>query len=132
MDKEFDGFRMQQPVIDQDPRLEPRLQLTEVAIANENRQFRGTGGRSQENRASGFHPAFLDAQTQAIYDSRFPDGRPAPFHMIDGLPEEVVVARHPSGRVAGVKPSVVSGFVREGRFYTREEAACCMASETKH
>ena len=52
---------------------------------------------------------------------------PAPVHLLDGLPEEVVVARHPCGRVEKVKASVVSGFVREARFYTREEAARCLA-----
>lgn len=102
--------------------------LTKTVLRRENRNFRGTGGRSQENRSSGFLPAFLDADTQTIYASRFSDGRPAPFHLLDGLPDEVVVARHPCGRVCSVKPSVMSGFVRHGRFYTREEAAQCASA----
>jgi hypothetical protein len=97
--------------------------LTKTVLQRENRRFRGTGGRSEENRGEGFLPAFLDAATQTIYASRFPDGRPAPFHLLDGLPDEVVVRRNPSGRVKKVKASVLSGFVRQGRFYTREEAA---------
>jgi hypothetical protein len=47
-------------------------------------------------------------------------------HLIDqalALPRELVVSRRPCGRVAAVKASLVSGFVRAGRFYTREEAA---------
>lgn len=103
------------------------LQLTEAALARENRRFRGSGGRSEENRHVGFQPAFLDSATRTIYASRFADGRPAPCHLLDGLPDELVVARHPSGRVAGIKSSVVSGFVRQDRFYTREEAARCIA-----
>ena len=93
----------------------------------ENRIFRGTGGRSQENRRWGFRPAFFDTETQSIYDARFADGSPAPFHLLDGLPPEVVVARAPSGRVTTVKASVISGFVHDGRFYTREAAARAVA-----
>lgn len=48
---------------------------------------------------------------------------PAPFHLLDELPGALVLARTESGRVAAVKDSVVSGFVLEGRFYTRERAA---------
>ena len=97
--------------------------MSELRLQQENVAFYGTGGRSQENRRSGFLPAFFDAQTEIIYPSRFADGRPAPFHMLDGLPEEVVLARATSGRVKTVKASVISGFVRDGRFFTREAAA---------
>lgn len=100
--------------------------LSEAALKRENTWFRGTGGRSEENHGAGFRPAFLDAETRIIYASRFVDGMPAPFHLLDGLPDDVVLARHPCGRVAQVKASVVSGFVREARFYTREEAARCL------
>ncbi len=58
-----------------------------------------------------------------MYLSRFTTGEPAPFHLLDGLPDEVVAARGASGRVEAVRPGVVSGFVRDGEFYTREEAA---------
>lgn len=91
-------------------------------LERENVAFRGTGGRSEENRDRGFVPAFIDIETATIYQSCFANGLPAPFHSIDGLPEEVVVVRTPAGRVAQVKASVISGFVREGHFYTREAA----------
>jgi len=100
--------------------------LSHATLERENRRHRGTGGRSEENREQGFLPAFLDADTQTIYASRFPDGRPAPFHLIDGLPDDIVLTRYASGRVATIKASVTSGFVRQGRFYTREEAARCV------
>jgi hypothetical protein len=83
----------------------------------------GTGGRSQENCGLGFCPAFLDFETQAIYPSRFADGRPAPFHLLDGLPDEVVVDRLPCGRVTSAKATLITGFVRNGFFYTRTAAA---------
>ncbi|AYH43650.1 hypothetical protein [Azoarcus sp. DN11] len=97
--------------------------LSPLALHRENREFHSTGGRSEENRPLGFRPAFKDVASGAVYDSRFADGRPAPFHLLDGLPEEVILQRDPGGRVGRVKDSIVSGFVLEGRFYTREEAA---------
>ena len=97
--------------------------MTERVLELETRALRGTGGVSANNRDCGFRPAFLDASTDTVYLSRFRDGQPAPFHLLDGLPDDVVVARSASGAVETVKPTVVSGFVRAGRFYTRDEAA---------
>jgi hypothetical protein len=82
-----------------------------------------TGGVSSGNAALGFRPAFLDSSTLAIYPSRFADGRPAPFHLLDGLPDDVVIDRLASGRVVAAKSSLISGFERGGFFYTREAAA---------
>lgn len=97
--------------------------MTERVLGHENLVFRGSGGVSEENRHCGFRPAFLDSSTGAIYSSCYANGLPAPFHLLDGLPQELVLARHPTGRVAAVKSSVTSGFVRDGRFYTRDQAA---------
>jgi hypothetical protein len=97
--------------------------ITENELQLENLAFAETGGVSANNRSSGFRPAFQDTQTQAVYLSCFRDGRPAPFHLIDGLPDDVVLARSPSGRVEALKPGVISGFVLDGEFYTRDESA---------
>jgi hypothetical protein len=43
--------------------------------------------------------------------------------VLDGLPEEWIIERDPSGRVVAVKASVVAGFIYHDRFYTREQAA---------
>ena len=108
----------------------PNTRMLSVAILKEqNERFMNTGGRSQENRSEGFRPAFSDTSTGAVYLSCFADGRPAPMHMLDGLPQEVVVSRNECGRVTEVKESVIAGFVRGGLFYTREQAA---AAATKH
>jgi len=96
--------------------------MTESVLRRENHLFRGRGGVSEENRSIGFQPAFLDADTGKVYASRHANGLPAPFHLLDGLPDELVLTRHPTGRVAAVKQSVTSGFVRDGRFFTREQA----------
>lgn len=98
-------------------------------LANENRRFLGTGGRSEENSGLGFLPAFRDQDDGTVYRSCFADGRPAPFHLLDGLPEGLV-ARGESGRVIAAKGSLVSGFVRGGCFYTRDEAAAAVSSST--
>jgi len=97
--------------------------LNEKVLQRENVAHEGTGGRSQENASLRFRPAFYDFAIQKIYPSRFADGRLAPFHMLDGLPDEVVVDRAPNGRVVSAKATLISGFVRDGFFYTRSAAA---------
>lgn len=104
--------------------------LSSAILQRQNQQFEGTGGRSEQNRGQGFRPAFMDTDTLVVYVSCFADGRPAPFHLIEGLPSHLVVARLASGRVIAVKASVISGFVRGGRFYSRDEAARCVSSKT--
>lgn len=96
--------------------------MTPDRIEFENETYRNTGGTSQECAPLGLHPAFCDLQTGQIYASRYGDGRPAPFHLLDGLPDDLVLLRQPGGRVTSVKDSVVSGFELDGRFYTRDEA----------
>jgi len=99
--------------------------FTTQVLRRQNLAFKGTGGVSAGNRCRGFAPAFLDTETGGVYLARFADGRPAPVHVLDGLPRELIVSRDPDGRCRDVKRSVVAGFVRAGRFYTREQAACC-------
>jgi len=86
---------------------------------------------SENNRSQGFQPAFIDRDTETVHLSHFPDGRPAPCHLLDGLPAELVLGRNRQGRVTRVKSSVVSGFVRDGRFYTRDEAAAMLVSASE-
>lgn len=103
-------------------------QLTQHLLERETEAFRGSGGISQENRCRGFRPAFLDTLSSTVYPSLFADGTPAPFHLIDALPDEIVAERDPaSGRVVALCQTVVSGFVRNGHFYTRAEAAAACA-----
>lgn len=101
--------------------------LSPQQLQTENRRYRGRGGVSEENRSEGFRPAFLDTQTQRVYPSCFVDGRPAPCHLLDGLPDEVVELRDAGGRVLRAISSVVSGFVRDGQFFNRDEAAAAVA-----
>jgi hypothetical protein len=89
----------------------------------ENLLYGGTGGRSEENRCLGFRPAFFDFATQRIFLSCYRNGLPATIHVLDGLPDDVVVDRSPSGRVISTKATLIAGFVRNGFFYTRRAAA---------
>ena len=105
------------------------LTMSSRYLQLESAAHRGTGGVSAENRDLGFVPAFLDTDTGIIYPSTFADGRPAPVHVLDGFPDEVVLARDLRGRVARVVGSIIAGFLRESRFYTRDEAAKLVAAQ---
>lgn len=97
--------------------------LTCQQLQAQNQRFKGTCGISQENRSLGFLPAFVDTRDGKIYLARFADGRLAPMHLLDGLPETVIEKRDEYGKVIAVKDCVIAGFVRDGHFYTREQAA---------
>jgi hypothetical protein len=58
-------------------------------------------------------PAFFDMETGRIYLSRYADGREAPIHIVDGLPQQIMDR---------VNINIVSGFVLNNRFLTREQA----------
>ncbi|MCI0400072.1 MAG: hypothetical protein L0Z68_02045 [Gammaproteobacteria bacterium] len=105
--------------------------LTPKTLEDENRRYTGRGGISEENRGLGFLPAYLDSATGSIHLSCFRDGRRAPIHLLDGLPEPLVLGREASGKIVALKGSVSAGFVREGRFYTREQAAMAMMREAR-
>ena len=66
---------------------------TNETLRKENLAFVGTGGVSAENRSSGFLPAFYDLETGRAELSRFADGRPAPMHLLEGMPAEWVARR---------------------------------------
>jgi hypothetical protein len=100
--------------------------LTTETLRRQNLAFVGTGGISQENRSVGFQPAFHDLASGRSALARFADGSPAPMHLLDGLPEEWVVQRDTTGRVIAIKDTVIAGFLRNGRFYTREQAAAAL------
>jgi hypothetical protein len=97
--------------------------LTAEIIRKQNLAFVGTGGVSEQNRSSGFKPAFYDVVTGRAELSRFADGRPAPMHILEGLPDLWVVKRDALGRASALKDTVIAGFICGGFFYTREQAA---------
>ena len=96
---------------------------THERLREENEVFAGTGGISANNGQARFVPAFRDEATGKVEIARCPDGQPASMHLFFCLPDEWVSHRDDAGEIDGLIDSVVAGFVRDGRFYTREEAA---------
>ena len=72
----------------------------------------------QDFTSGSMAPAFYDMETGNIYVSRYSDGRVAPIHIYDGLPAEIVER---------ADINVISGFVKDGEFMTREQAADFLA-----
>ncbi len=91
-------------------------------LERENIVFRDSCGVSENNAQFKFVPAFQDVVDGRVAMSRFRDGRIAPFHTLDGLPDEWIVVRNKKGNVEAVKESIISGFVFQGKFLNREEA----------
>ena len=85
--------------------------MSESQLREENAAYAGTGGVSQ-GCAGAFQPAFFDYTTCTIYLARFADGRLAPVHLLDGLPREILS-----------RGTLISGFERNGFFYTRRAVA---------
>ncbi len=100
--------------------------MNDAQLCEENRQYRRTAGVSQRNKGMGYVPAFRDCETGRCEPSRFADGSPAPIHLIAGLPDEWVVNRDTAGNATAVKGSVIAGFLRDGRFFTREQVATAL------
>ncbi len=96
---------------------------TNQRLRVENEAYAGTGGVSQNNHEARFLPAFRDKDTGRVEVARLEDGQPAPMHILSGLPDEWVTGRDEQGCIVAVRDSIIAGFVRDGVFYTREEAA---------
>ncbi|MEQ8860315.1 MAG: hypothetical protein RIC56_16880 [Pseudomonadales bacterium] len=100
--------------------------LTRDRIRRDNLAFAGTGGVSQVSRRCCFEAAFRDDATGRVELSRYANGSVAPMHLMDGVPAEWVIERDERGCIRALKASIVAGFVRDGKFYTRDEAACVL------
>lgn len=101
--------------------------MTQERLELETELYEDTGATSAHCRPFGFRPAFYDTSSRTIHLSRFADGRLAPIHLLDGLPEQVVVSRDATGRIEAVSDAIVSGFEMYGRFYTRDEVSSMLA-----
>jgi hypothetical protein len=82
--------------------------------------------------SQGFVPAFLDTESGMVYLSRHTDGNLALLHVLDGLPPDLIEARSATGKPTVAKTKVLAGFVREGRFYSRDEAQVAASAEGTH
>lgn len=96
--------------------------LSNTRLRRENLAFRNTGGISAGNHSAGFVPAFCDTRTGDAQPARFADGRQAPCHVLDGVRPDWVATRGANGQVLRLKRWIIAGFLRDGLFYTREQA----------
>ncbi|WP_286238085.1 hypothetical protein [Neptuniibacter halophilus] len=97
-------------------------------LLRENQVYAASGGVSAGNRHCGFRPAFMDSLTGETVLCCFADGRPSPCHYLETVPADWVTRRDEQGRVTEIRESIVSGFVSQGQFYTRQEAADFVAA----
>ncbi|XOV86739.1 MAG: hypothetical protein ACFHX7_17425 [Pseudomonadota bacterium] len=95
--------------------------MDKSTLKTENTFYRGSAGVSQNNRCHGFLPAFRDTRSGRVEVSRMKNGNPAPVHLIDWLPKGWALETGPDGAIRSLRPEIVSGFVRNGVFYTRQE-----------
>lgn len=132
----FDGFKFAQLACDIYCAICIRLMdtaaVTPDCLFAQNDVYRDTPGVSGGCKDKGYVPAFRDTDTDEVCRSRFADGRPAPVHLLDGLPESWILSRNSQRRVTKVKPSIVSGFLRDGRFYTREQVCSTHSASPLH
>lgn len=96
---------------------------TALQLRQENLAYAGTGGISENCRSQRFQAAFQDLESGRIELARFENGQPAPMHIFSGLPDVWVVRRDGDGQPLALLDSIEAGFVRDGVFYTREQAA---------
>ncbi len=97
--------------------------LSPTVLAEENRRFADTRGVSTNCASMRFLPAFRDSVSGETHLSLLPDGSVAPLHLLDTLPEHWVLERDFRQRITAVRSSIVAGFVRNGKFYTRDQLA---------
>ena len=97
--------------------------LSRQLLRRENQAYAGTAGISQNNTGMGFVPGYCDTRTGEAIISRFANGRPCPVHVLDGLPVSWVALRDASGRVLSAREGIIAGFLLNGCFYTRAQAA---------
>ena len=95
----------------------------QIAVTAESHRFHGTCGESVVACRHEFVPAFRDNADGRVELARLPNGKPAPMHLIAGLPRAWATRCDEGGNVLELIDSVVAGFVKNDRFYTREEAA---------
>jgi hypothetical protein len=103
--------------------LDRQTPLSRATLAAQNSDYRDSGGVSAGNGGRGFRPAFLDQVTGIVYRSCFANGCAAPVHVLEGLPDGLVVKRDRQGRVMAVREGIIAGFLQNGVFYTRDQAA---------
>ena len=104
-----------------DDNIDMNRPLTSTALAEENRRCAHRRAVSANGASMRFLPAFRDTVSGETHLSLLPNGSVSPLHLLDGLPEHWILARDYRQRITAVRSSIIIGFVRNGKFYTREQ-----------
>lgn len=96
--------------------------MKQTTLHQENLTFSGSAGVSA-NAAPEFRPAFLDLASGEVELSLTAKGEPSHIHLISWLPPEWAVSLADNGAILELKSGIISGFERDGAFYTRDEMA---------
>ena len=98
-------------------------ELGQREVQEASQAFAGTCGESCVAGQNRFVPAFKNVLTDEVALSKLADGALAPMHLITFLPEDWAAQTDKEGRVLKIARHVIAGFWRDGRFFTREQAA---------
>lgn len=98
---------------------------TQEFVHKQSIPYLGTCGESATACEQRFVPAFRNHTDGQVELARLPNGKPAAMHLICGLPHAWARKLDDAGSVVELIDTVEAGFVRNGRFYTRAEAAAC-------
>ena len=96
---------------------------TQRSLVEESARFVGSCGDSATATQHHFLPAFCNRADGRVELAKLPNGQNAPMHLICALPEAWASKCDSDGTVVELIDGIVAGFVRNGHFYTREEAA---------
>lgn len=102
--------------------------VNQLALRKESAAFIGTCGDSATATRQRFLPAFRDEASGRVELSVKQDRTPAPMHLVSYLPAEWAAQTDRDGDVAALKEGIIAGFVRDGQFFTRAEAAAAQKS----
>lgn len=95
----------------------------QAAVARASLAFRGSCGESEVACRHAFVPAFRNSRDGCVEIAKLADGNPAAMHLISHLPGEWAARCDAQGNVLELIAGIEAGFVRDGQFYSRAEAA---------
>lgn len=101
---------------------------TQTQVFRASERFRGTAGESKTACQQRFIPAFRRERDGRVEWAKNANGTPAAMHLIAWLPKSWAEQLDSEGRVLKLVEGITSGFCRNGKFYTRDEAAAAQAS----
>ena len=97
--------------------------MNNLTVEMENSLYAGSRGVQSCTGIDDLTPAFLNTEDGKVEISRLRDGRPAAIHLIEWLPLEWADVIEMDGAIRELRPGIISGYVKNGLFITREDAS---------